>query len=541
VNQDLVQKLKDWRAKKVKAEGVEPYLVLQNQTIDNIAESMPTNKDEFVAVKGLGDKKFEKYGQEILAIVNDQPSEETSSSEITDDNTVYSVSSFLNLINSKLCEIDAKVKGEISSVDIRERYLTFSIKDSDDDSLLGCFMWTHDYELSCIDLEIGMEVVVHGIPQIYKKGGRFSLQADAIELVGEGALKKAYDELKRKLTTEGVFDESKKRQIPTLPLKIGLITSKDGAVIHDFGNNLGKFGFITKFYDSRVEGVLAVRELVEAIRYFKNQDIDILVVIRGGGSLESLQAFNNEAVIREIVDYPIPVICGIGHDKDVPLFALATDRAYSTPTAVAKELNSSWEQAVSKLDNLTLVIINKFQPILSDSKNVIAKYFSDMDLFQQKLMQKIGRINQFAKDIVHNYSLQLSETRNSINQSQSTVERNFRQLAKLIDETKRLIGNVLVRFQFGLKGSSRKIDSFIEALVSRYNNQIESTSTTIRNYAVAINLNNPGRQLRLGYSIVLSDGKVVKSIHQISKGGIIINKVSDGDIKSSVEDIKSKE
>jgi exonuclease VII large subunit len=225
----------------------------------------------------------------------------------------------------------------------------------------------------------------------------------------------------------------------------------------------------------------------------------------------------------------------------VPLFALATDRSYSTPTAVAKELNSSWEQAVSKLDNLALMIISKFQPILSDSKNVIAKYFSDLDLFQQKLMQEIGRINQFVKDIVRNYSLHLSETRNSINQSQSTVEKNFRQLAKVIDETKRLIGNVLVRFQFGLKGSMRKIDSFTETIVSRYNNQLESTSTTIRNYAAAINLNNPGRQLKLGYSIVISGGKVVKSINQVSKGEIIINKVSDGDIKSSVEDIKIKE
>ncbi len=541
MNQELIQKLREWRSRKGREENLELYIILHNKTIETIAEIMPKNEEEFKAIKGLGGKKFEKYGQEILAIVNDQPSEETSNSEIVDDDSVYSVSGFLNLVNSKLFEIEARVKGEISSVDFRERYLFFTIKDATDDSSMSCFMWSKDYDLCGIELEVGLEVIAHGIPEIYKKGGRFSLQTDTVELVGEGALKKAYDELKKKLTAEGIFDDEKKRQLPALASKIGLITSKDGAVIHDFGNNLGNFGFITKFYDSRVEGILAVRELVEAVKYFKDQDIDILVVIRGGGSLESLQAFNNEALIREVVDYPVPVICGIGHDKDVPLFALAADKAYSTPTAVAKELNYSWEQTVTRIDNLLLIIIGKFQPILSDSRSVIAKYFSDIDLFQQKLIQEIRRVDQFAKDLVRNYSLQLSEIRNSINQNQSKIEKNYRHLAKVIDETKRLIGNILIQFHFGLKESRRKINSFLETLMSRYNNQLDSANTTIRNYAAAINLNNPGRQLKLGYSILFSGGKVVKSIHQVNEGEKVINKVSDGEIKSSVEDIKSKE
>ena len=125
-----------------------------------------------------------------------------------------------------------------------------------------------------------------------------------------------------------------------------MITSKQGAVIHDFLNNIGKFGFDIKMIDSRVEGQGAVEDLLAAIQTFRKKDIDVLVIIRGGGSMESLMPFNNELLVREVVGFPVPVLVGIGHDKDMPLVALAADRSESTPTAVANLLNESWERAL---------------------------------------------------------------------------------------------------------------------------------------------------------------------------------------------------
>ena len=164
--------------------------------------------------------------------------------------------------------------------------------------------------------------------------------------MGEGALKKAYDKLKQKLEKEGLFSSEKKKPIPEFPQRIGLITSETGAVIHDFLNNLGKYGYQISFVNSRVEGQIAVQGLLLAITYFSGKEIDVLVIIRGGGSLESLQAFNNEALVRKIADFKIPVICGIGHDKDVSLASLAADKAVSTPTAVTALLNRAWEKAI---------------------------------------------------------------------------------------------------------------------------------------------------------------------------------------------------
>jgi len=186
-----------------------------------------------------------------------------------------------------------------------------------------------------------MEVIVEGMPNIYVPNGRFNFSVNTIELVGEGALKLAYDKLKKKLTAEGLLAVERKKTIPELPEKIGLITSETGAVIHDFLTNIGKYGFKIKFFNSRVEGQLAIKDLLKAIEYFKNQDIDVLVIIRGGGSFESLQAFNNEVLVRKIAEFEKPVICGIGHDKDIPLSALAADLLVSTPTAVTTVLNRS--------------------------------------------------------------------------------------------------------------------------------------------------------------------------------------------------------
>ena len=365
--------------------------------------------------------------------------------------TVFSVSEFIEILNVGLKK-EVRITGEVSQVQkAASGHVYFTIKDGKEDATMNCVVWKFNYLQCGIDMQVGMELILTGNPQIYAPTGRFSFVASAIEFKGEGALKKAYDELKKKLATEGVFATERKRALPELARKIGVITSKDGAVIHDFINNLGKFGYEVNLVDSRVEGQQAVAPLIEAIQTFKKKDIEVLVIIRGGGSLESLQAFNNEALIREIVSFPVPVIAGIGHDQDVPLAALAADFMTSTPTAAAHLINRSWEDAFAK--------VRQFASIMNRIEDRMRRVKMDLDVA----------------------------------------------LKSVIDHT---------------------ADS-----ISRIKERLETAEKVMR-------VNDPTRQLKLGYSIVRGRGKVIKSIKGLSAGDELEIQFSDGTAESNITSIK---
>ena len=363
----------------------------------------------------------------------------------------YTIGAYLNFLNGEFKRYKARVMGEISSLDIRDTYLFFSLKDKNGEGLLSCFMWRRNYDIAGVDLEVGMEIIVDGHPEIYAPSGRFNFRVSMVELVGEGALKKAYEELKKKWEREGLFVAEKKKQIPEFPQRIGLITSESGAVIHDFLNNLGKYGYHIIFVNSRVEGQLAVRSLLGAVKYFENKDIDALVVIRGGGSLESLQAFNNEALVRKIAGFGAPVICGIGHDKDIPLASLAADIAVSTPTAVTTILNRSWEKVVND--------------ILSSGKDMLYKY------------------------------------------------------------------------QSALGEAVRDVDSFSPDLIRVLESELENKSQMLDDASRRLQILDPARQLKLGYSIVYAGGKVLKTVKSAKTGEELRIMVSDGNISTTIKNI----
>jgi len=300
---------------------------------------------------------------------------------------IFSVSEYIEFLNINLRKIGvAKITGEVTKLTVSTNgHVYFSIKDKSGKGVLDCIIWKNNYALCGVRLEEGKEVILSGYPDVYPLSGRLSFKADTIELKGEGALKKAYEELKETLEKEGIFDLARKKKIPMFPERIGLITSKQGAVIHDFLNNIGKHGFKIQMIDSRVEGQEAIKDILGAIRTFKEKNIDVLVVIRGGGSLESLQSFNNEALVKEIVDLPFPVIAGIGHDKDTPLFTMAADVSESTPTAVANLLNESWDQALLFLERYERDIFGKYEMILDNYKEIENKLKISFSNFKNAL------------------------------------------------------------------------------------------------------------------------------------------------------------
>lgn len=415
----------------------------------------------------------------------------------------YTVSGYLNLLNSQLRLEKARVQAEISSLGIRANYLFFSLKDKEDASVLNCFMWRTHYELCGISFEEGMEIIVEGFPEVYKPSGRLSLRVAIAELVGEGALKRAYDQLKKRLEEEGLFAVEQKQAIPEFPQRIGLITSESGEVIHDFLNNLGKYGYHIKFFNSRVEGQAAVRDLLSAINYFDpvrnkvSNRVDVLVIVRGGGSFESLQSFNNEVLVRRIADFSIPVICGIGHERDVPLVSLAADLMVSTPTAVTVALNRSWDKALGDIQVFERDIIYKYQKTLADRKYQI-------ETMSQRLRRKSDFIFRKFESIKHQLSSKLAGLGYAL-----------RSAKKMLEDS---LGALLNNFQRNLA----RLDDYLDKTEKR------------------LKIADPIRQLRLGYSIASLKGAVVRSVRQVKRGEEVDILVSDGKIKSQVKNITNK-
>lgn len=298
---------------------------------------------------------------------------------------ILSVSQALDICNASLMQNRLRICGEVTKIDFRERVIYFSLKDKTDESVVSGLIFRNDYELSGVILKEGLEIVIEAVAEIYKPTGRLSLKASSIELVGEGVLKKAYLELRKKLENEGLFSTEKKREIVDLPQRIGLITSRDGAAIGDFLMNLGNYGYQIIFCHSSVEGQKAVKEILQALKIMRKQNLDVLVIVRGGGSLESLQAFNNEKIVREIANFPVPVVAGIGHEQDETLATLVADKGVSTPTASARIVRESWDLAKESFQYKQHYLIDFYSNLLEKTKNNLENNSEVLNNFFQKV------------------------------------------------------------------------------------------------------------------------------------------------------------
>lgn len=303
------------------------------------------------------------------------------------------VSEFINRTNSQLRSLAARIVGEIGRVDEKNGHRYFALKDEANGNTLNCIVWRSKYEMFGLNLKEGDKIIVFGRPEIYATSGKLSFICDSVELAGEGALKKAYEALKKKLEAEGIFAPERKRKLPQFPRTIGIITSRQGAVINDFLTNIGKFGFALELIDTRVEGQLAVGDILAALKTFRCRQIDVLVIIRGGGSPESLQAFNNELIVREIAAFPVPVIAGIGHDKDVPLVQMAADVSVSTPSIAAMQLNASWQKILQFIDQQQISIIGRYKSELSQKRAALAGYAGILGNFRFILKDILSRLD----------------------------------------------------------------------------------------------------------------------------------------------------
>jgi exodeoxyribonuclease VII large subunit len=295
---------------------------------------------------------------------------------------VFSVSEFIGQINSIILG-EFTIEGEVSQYKVSQgKWIFFDLKD--EQSLLSCFSTIF---MLPTPLEDGMKIRVKGYAKIHEKSGRFSFTVQSVELVGQGSLQRAYQLLKIKLEKEGLFAIERKRPLSRFPERIGIIASLDSAAFGDFkrivNNRWGGVELITRHV--AVQGETAVDDIVSAFQEFNENKIlcDVLVLTRGGGSLEDLAAFNSEAVARAIYSSRIPVVVGVGHERDESLADFVADVRASTPSNAA-------ERVVPERKEMERELIFTLEQMGQTCQHALAVWQQDVKHIQQQIVQSLA-------------------------------------------------------------------------------------------------------------------------------------------------------
>lgn len=378
----------------------------------------------------------------------------------------FSVTEISNLTKSILEENFnlIRVKGEISSVKNFKGHIYFSIKD--DTNILNAVCWASNVPFLEVQPEDGIEVVAEGKISSYSKGSisSYQLQINKIEIKGEGALLKLFEQRKKKLEAEGVFDESNKKKIPFLPTNIGVITSPSGAVIMDIIDRIqARFPTDIKLYPATVQGPNACKEIIEGLNYFENKKIDVVIVARGGGGIEDFIPFNEEKLIRRVFNYKIPLISAVGHETDFTLLDFVSDLRAATPTAAAElvvpELKNLKEKSNFLLKNLiqkTVFFVNNLLKELKTINSILAvQNFKKINLNYSNTVQNLNRTIRLAmSSFVKLRKAELEVINSSLKNLniENTLKRGFvilkNKKGKLIKNSKKLEQTEYVNIQF---------------------------------------------------------------------------------------------
>ena len=310
------------------------------------------------------------------------------------------------------------IQGEVASFKVNQgKWVFFDLKD--EESSVSCFMTLWSLR---VPIEDGMKVVVRAVPKV-TKWGKFSLTVDAIKPAGEGSLKKAFEMLKKKLTGEGLFDSAKKRPLPEDLTKIGVISSTQAAGYADFikivNARWGGMKIVTAH--TQVQGLDAPDQIIRALKYFNERsEVQVVVILRGGGSADDLSCFNDEQLVREIAASRIPVVTGIGHEVDESLSDLAADVRASTPSNAAEILTRDRAEEKMKLERVmqrtTQAVLQEMErarvenheKVQKVSRGLLAKYIEPMLVTNRdKITQCLQKIQSKYDDVYNNLQSKL--------------------------------------------------------------------------------------------------------------------------------------
>ncbi|MBN2198532.1 MAG: exodeoxyribonuclease VII large subunit [Candidatus Aminicenantes bacterium] len=313
------------------------------------------------------------------------------------------------------------VEGEVSNFHRHQSgHVYFTLKD--ERSQLRTVMFRREAQKLSFEAKDGLKVVCRGRVGVYELRGEYQLIADLMEPKGKGALQLAFEQLKEKLRAEGLFDPARKKKLPMLPKTIGLVTSPRGAAVVDIIRTLRRRFAPLRIllYPVKVQGEGAAAEIVEALDHFGSRsDVDVLIVGRGGGSIEDLWAFNEEAVARAIFRCPVPVIAAVGHEVDFTIADFVADVRASTPSAAAEMVVDREESFRERIDGLAGLLERNFRLALRDRSEQVFRLthhrafqgFRDMIL---ALAQRVDDLESQALEFVRRRQRRILEARSRL-------------------------------------------------------------------------------------------------------------------------------
>lgn len=301
--------------------------------------------------------------------------------------------------------LEIKVEGEVSNASTsRAGHTYFTIKD--EDAQLSAVIWRGVNQQMGIELEDGQQIIAGGDIQVYPPHGKYQLIVRSIEQAGKGALQEAFEKLKKELKDEGLFDDKHKKALPKFPFKIGVITSATGAAFHDIRDTLERRWPVAEvlLHHASVQGVNAAPQLVKAINWFsQEQNVDLLIVGRGGGSLEDLWPFNEEAVARALFNCNIPTVSAVGHEVDFSISDFVADARAATPTQAAILATPDINEVRMFADDLTTRLHDIIQERTTEQKERIQQLVQShaLQVVQQKVANSHEKVNSLIDRIRH--------------------------------------------------------------------------------------------------------------------------------------------
>ena len=415
--------------------------------------------------------------------------------------------------------------GQVSNFRKRPTHQYFSLKD--DRAVIQATIWSGIYQKLGFDLEEGMKINVIGRVQVYEPSGSYSIIIEKVEPDGVGALALQFEQLKKKLSEEGLFQDRFKQAIPQFAKKIGVVTSRSGAVIQDIITTVSRRfpGVEIVLYPTKVQGEGAAEEIARNIaRANEREDLDVLIIGRGGGSIEDLWAFNEEIVVRSIFESRLPIISSVGHETDVTLADFVADKRAATPTAAA-ELATP----VTKLDLLTYLqnqekrMATAVQNTLSKKKEVL-RTLSQSVIFRQPERLYDGYLQRLDQLV-----LRLKQGLNG------ELVRNQQKVQVQIHRLEQLSPNVKIqRYQDRLLQLEKLLRSQMAVVY-------DAKVAEVKRLSEALLMLDTSRIVARGYAIVKKEDAVVSSAKDLKKTDQVTLMMRDGQVELEVKDVKTEE
>lgn len=415
--------------------------------------------------------------------------------------------------------------GQVSNFRKRPTHQYFSLKD--DRAVIQATIWSGIYQKLGFDLEEGMKINVIGRVQVYEPSGSYSIIIEKAEPDGVGALAIQFEQLKKKLSEEGLFQDRFKQVIPQFAKRIGVVTSRSGAVIQDIITTVSRRfpGVEIVLYPTKVQGEGAAEEIARNIaRANEREDLDVLIIGRGGGSIEDLWAFNEEIVVRSIFESRLPIISSVGHETDVTLADFVADKRAATPTAAA-ELATP----VTKLDLLTY-LKNQEKRMATAVQNTLSKKKEALrGLSQSGIFRQPERLYDGYLQRLDQLMLRLKQGLNG------ELVRNQQKVQAQIHRLEQLSPNVKIqRYQDRIQQLQKLMRSQMAVIY-------DAKVAEVKRLSEALLMLDTSRIVARGYAIVKKEDTVVSSVNDLKKNDQVMLMMRDGQVELEVKDVKTEE